>query len=51
MLCSIRVPGVWKPGVGAVSVVLVPERLKQEDDGFKTKLGYKVTPCLKRNFF
>lgn len=42
---------VGQPGVGAVPVVLAPERLKQEDHGFKNKLGHKVTPCLEGIFF
>lgn len=31
-----------------MTVVLALERLKQKDHRFKTKLGYKVTPCLKK---
>lgn len=47
-LCHVVLEiGVEKPGTGAVPVVLAPERLEQEDHGFKTKRGYKVIPCLK----
>lgn len=40
-----------KPGVGAAPVVLALERLKRKDHRFKTKLGYKVTPCLEKKMF
>lgn len=32
-------------------MVLALERLKRKDHRFKTKLGYKVTPCLKKKCF
>lgn len=36
-----------KPGTGCRSIILAVERLRQEDSGFQTNLGYIAGDCLK----